>query len=133
VTVEVRRLGRDGPALPVVGLGTWRRLAVAARSGAAAALVGAALDSGPAVFDSSPMYGPALEREILPLADDPGLGVVVMRPFGEGALLRADPGPAALEPLAPFGVRTWSQALLTWILSDRRCHVAIPATPGPSG
>jgi diketogulonate reductase-like aldo/keto reductase len=56
---------------------------------------------------------------------------VVMRPFGEGALLRADPGPAGLTPLAPFGVRTWPEALLKWILSDGRCHVAIPATSRP--
>jgi diketogulonate reductase-like aldo/keto reductase len=72
-----------------------------------------------------------VEREILPLAADLGLAVVVMRPFGEGALLRADPGPAALAHLAPFGVLTWPQALLKWILSDRRCHVAIPATARP--
>ena len=70
----------------------------------------------------------AAEQLILPLAQDMGLGVVVMRPFGEGSLLRHQPSERELEPLKPFGVTTWSQALLKWSLSDRRCHVAIPAT-----
>lgn len=69
-----------------------------------------------------------VEREILPLATDLGLGVLVMRPFGEGALMRTPPSPEALAPLEPFGVITWAQALLKWILSDPRCHAAIPAT-----
>jgi diketogulonate reductase-like aldo/keto reductase len=69
-----------------------------------------------------------VERELLPLAHDLGLGVVVMRPFGEGALLRNPPPPSALEPLRPFGITTWGQALLKWVLSDSRCHVVIPAT-----
>jgi len=72
-----------------------------------------------------------VERTILPLAEDLGLGVVVMRPLGGGRLVRNDPGAAALEPLRAFGVETWGQALLKWVLSDRRCHVAIPATSRP--
>jgi aryl-alcohol dehydrogenase-like predicted oxidoreductase len=72
-----------------------------------------------------------VEREILPLADALGLGVVVMRPFGEGTLLRRPPEPGALAPLQGHGVRSWAQALLKWILSDPRVSAVIPATSLP--
>jgi aryl-alcohol dehydrogenase-like predicted oxidoreductase len=99
-------------------------------------------------------YNP-LERDvesvILPAAADLGLGVIVMRSFGQGRLARRRVAPEALAPLAPFGVSTRrsaertvqpalagrvaqrpDQALLKWILSDVRCHVAIPATTSPA-
>jgi aryl-alcohol dehydrogenase-like predicted oxidoreductase len=240
MVMERRGLGRAGPELPVIGLGTWRRLVTAAATGGHIALVEAAWAAGVRVFDSSPMYGQAerllaealgdhrgeafvatkiwagsvaeghdqleralqlfggridlmqihnlvawqhqlrlletarergavgligathysstafgellrvmatghidavqvpynplerdAERRVLPLAEERGLGVLVMRPFGEGTLLVNPPDPAALAPLRPFGVTTWPQALLKWGLSDPRCHVSIPATSIP--
>jgi diketogulonate reductase-like aldo/keto reductase len=68
------------------------------------------------------------EETLLPLAHELGLPVIVMRPLGEGALVRRQPPAEALEPLRPFGVETWAQALLKWVLSDDRVDVVIPAT-----
>ena len=75
----------------------------------------------------------ACERKILPLAEELGLAVIVMRPLG-GARdvgLRPGPDPAALRPLHPFGVETWAQALLKWCLADPRVDLVIPATSRP--
>jgi aryl-alcohol dehydrogenase-like predicted oxidoreductase len=237
--MEQRALGRGGPELPVVGMGTWQTFDVrgSEAEARAAGVVAAALGAGTRVFDSSPMYGEServlgaalgdrrddafvatkvwtsdpeeaeaqvgralefyggrvdlyqvhnlvawreqlarlererdagrvallgathysasafgelatvmrsgrigaiqipynpherdVEREILPLAEELGLGVLVMRPFGGGALGRRPVDAAALAPLREFGVSTWGQALLKWALSDPRCTVAIPAT-----
>jgi aryl-alcohol dehydrogenase-like predicted oxidoreductase len=242
--MEQRPLGRDGPRVPVVGMGTWRTFDVHDDAGVerARAVVRSALDAGAKVLDSSPMYGAAeevlgralgarrdeafvatkvwsqsqeegrrqaeralgfygdridllqvhnlaawpeqlelieelreagrvrfagathyapsafdeladvmrtgrldaiqvpynpheraIEREILPLAEELGIGVLVMRPFGEGGLLggASEPPAEALEPLRELGVSSWPQALLKWVLSDPRCTVAIPATSRP--
>ena len=72
-----------------------------------------------------------VERTILPLAAELGLGVLLMRPLGEGELVRQPPSPAELAPLRPFGVTTWGQALIKWGLSDPRVHVSLAATAHP--
>ena len=236
--IERRRLGRDGPELPVVGLGTWRVFDVGPDAQSTAdAVVADAFEAGIRVVDSSPMYGRAeavlsralgdrrrdafvatkvwtssvdearahyrrqlgwfggridllqvhnlvgwrahigwleaereagrigeigvthyqpgvfgeletalrtgrfgsvqiplnpaereSEQRILPLAADLGLGVLVMRPFGQGGLLH---GPFPRE-LADAGLRGWPDALLRWTLSDARVTVALAATVSPA-
>jgi aryl-alcohol dehydrogenase-like predicted oxidoreductase len=69
-----------------------------------------------------------VEREVLPLAQELGLGVLVMEPLGRGALARRAPPARELASLAELGVTTWAQALLKWILSDPRVHCVVPAT-----
>jgi len=71
------------------------------------------------------------ERELLPLAAELGLPVIVMRPLASGALVRRAPLPEELAPLRAFGIETWPQALLKWALSDGRVDAVIPATSRP--
>jgi aryl-alcohol dehydrogenase-like predicted oxidoreductase len=70
----------------------------------------------------------AVERELLPLAAELGVAVIVMRPLAEGDLARREVDPGALREL---GVETWPQALLKWALSDERVDLVIPATSKP--
>lgn len=236
--MERRRLGENGPALPVVGLGSWLTFDVdEAEQDMVNAVVEAAWREGTRLVDSSPMYGQAqarlsralaprreeafvatkiwtssrdegrdqfdsqlryfggridleqvhnlvawetqlawLEEErhvgrvgllgathysagafhelervmrtgrieaiqvpynpreqevtarILPLAEELGLGVIVMRPLGERELL---PGPDPAR-VATLGVQSWPQALIKWCLSDPRVTAVIPATRNPA-
>jgi aryl-alcohol dehydrogenase-like predicted oxidoreductase len=73
----------------------------------------------------------AVTEEVLPLAERLDLGVIVMVPLGSGRLVRNAPSEEDLEPLREFGVESWAQALLKFVLSDEQVSCAIPATSKP--
>jgi aryl-alcohol dehydrogenase-like predicted oxidoreductase len=75
-------------------------------------------------------YNPSereIEREILPLARELGLGVIAMRPLGAGRLGAVDDRYA----LAELAVETWAEAVLVWALSAPGMTAVIPATRDP--
>jgi diketogulonate reductase-like aldo/keto reductase len=72
------------------------------------------------------------QRELLSLAAEFGVAVIAMRPLGAGGLVTRPPTRSRLEPLRPFGIETWAQALLKWALSDQRVDLVIPATRRPA-
>jgi diketogulonate reductase-like aldo/keto reductase len=68
------------------------------------------------------------EKEILPLARERGVAVLINRPFGGGDLfsrLREKPLP---EWAAEFDCHSWAQFLLKWIIAHPAVTCAIPAT-----
>jgi diketogulonate reductase-like aldo/keto reductase len=66
------------------------------------------------------------EARLLPLASERGIAVIVNRPFRQGALTDR----LKREPLwaREFGVSSWAQLILKFILSHPAVTVAIPAT-----
>lgn len=68
------------------------------------------------------------EKEILPLAQERGVAVLINRPFGGGDLfsrVRAKPLP---DWAAEFDCRSWAQFLLKWIVAHPAVTCVIPAT-----
>lgn len=73
----------------------------------------------------------ACEAQVLPLARELGIAVLVMEPLEKGRYVTGLRRTPDIEPLAEFGVETWAQALLAWVISDGRITSAIPATSRP--
>ena len=70
----------------------------------------------------------AVADELLPLAGELGIGILVMEPLQKGRYISQLQRQPDLTPLADYGISTWAQALLAWVISDRRVSAAIPTT-----
>ena len=75
-------------------------------------------------------YSMANQREsaerIIPLAADRGMAVIVNRPFGGGAVFRMLSKASIPEWASDFGVSSWGQFLLKYVLSHPAVTCAIP-------
>ncbi len=72
-----------------------------------------------------------VDEELLPLAEELGTGVLVMEPLQKGRYVLDLKQQPDLTPLRDYGINTWAQALLAWVISDRRVTSAIPTTSRP--
>ena len=72
-----------------------------------------------------------VEDELLPLAEELGTGVLVMEPLQKGRYVNELKQQPDLTPLRDYGINTWAQALLAWVVSDTRVSAAIPTTSRP--
>ena len=68
------------------------------------------------------------EEEILPLARDRGVAVIVNRPFGGGDLFARVRQKSLPDWAAEFDCKSWAQFLLKWIIAHPAVTCAIPAT-----
>ena len=73
----------------------------------------------------------ACESDVLPLALELGIGVIVMEPLQKGRYVSGLSQKPDLSPLAEIGIETWAQALLAWVLGHPAITVVIPATSRP--
>jgi diketogulonate reductase-like aldo/keto reductase len=71
------------------------------------------------------------EARLLPACRERGAGVIVMRPFEQGELLRRLRGRPLPAWATETGAASWAQLLLQFILSHPAVTVAIPATSRP--
>ncbi len=73
----------------------------------------------------------SVASELLPLAEELSIGVLVMEPLQKGRYVNELIAQPDLSPLAGYGINTWAQALLSWVVSDPRVSSAIPTTSRP--
>jgi diketogulonate reductase-like aldo/keto reductase len=68
------------------------------------------------------------EQRLLPIAQERGIGVIVNRPYRQGALIRRFDGYDLPDWASETGAASWAQFLLKFIISHPAVTCAIPAT-----
>jgi diketogulonate reductase-like aldo/keto reductase len=71
------------------------------------------------------------EQRLLPIAQERGIGVIVNRPYRQGALIRSLGGYDLPDWVSETGAASWAQFLLKFIISHPAVTCAIPATTRP--
>ncbi len=75
---------------------------------------------------------PEAERGLLDLCEEMKVAVIVNRPFAEGALFAAVRGKQVPDwAREEFGISSWAQFFLKWILGHPAVTVVIPGTRNP--
>ncbi len=69
-----------------------------------------------------------VEQELLPLAQEQNIAVIANRPFAGGRLFSQLQGRALPAWAAEFGIASWAQYFLKFIISHPAVTCAIPAT-----
>ncbi len=72
-----------------------------------------------------------VEQRVLPAALDHGVAVLVMRPFERGKLFGAMKGKQLPEWAADYGIHSWAQLFLKFLLGHPAVTCPIPATSKP--
>lgn len=68
------------------------------------------------------------EKELLPLAKDKGVAVIINRPFEEGALFNSVKGKELPAWAKDYDINSWGQFFLKFIISHPAVTCAIPGT-----
>jgi aryl-alcohol dehydrogenase-like predicted oxidoreductase len=72
------------------------------------------------------------ERELLPLAADRGIAVIVNRPFEGGGLFRQRRHAPLPAQIRERGIESWGQLFLAYVLAEPAVTCVIPGTANPS-
>jgi diketogulonate reductase-like aldo/keto reductase len=71
------------------------------------------------------------ENELLPLAHDKGLAIITNRPFDEGGLFNAVYGKKLPEWAKDYGINSWANYFLKFVIANPSVTCSIPATTNP--